>query len=286
MLVNMKEMLAWAAKNGVAIGAFNCATLESARAAVMAAEEMNLPLILQHAEVHEEYIPMEMAAAIMLQLAKNSKIPICVHLDHGCSIESVTKAIRLGFTSVMIDASALPYEKNIALTSSVVKIAHAVDVTVEAELGNMPNNLKGNLKEYCPEDFYTVPEKAAEFLQRTDIDAMAISFGTVHGIYKSAPKLDFSIVDRISKLTGGLPLVMHGGSGLSERDYKMAIQNGVRKINYYTYESLAGGKGIYEAVKNHPEGLQFHDAAMSATEYMRRDILRVMRLFTGAKAIL
>ncbi len=281
MLVNMREMLNWAKERNVAVGALNCATLESARAAVMAAEELNIPLIIQHAEVHSEYIPIEISGPIMLNLAKIAKVPVCVHLDHGSSIESITQAIRMGFTSVMIDASSLPYEENIELTKRVVQMAHAVDVTVEAELGNMPHNLKGELGEYRPEDFYTIPEQAAEFAEKTGVDAMAISFGTVHGVYKTTPKLDFSIIEKVSKATNGLPLVMHGGSGLTDDDYKLAIKNGIRKINYYTYESIAGGKGTYEAVKNKPEGLQFHDVAAVATEYMRQDVLRVMKLFNG-----
>ncbi len=284
MLVNMKEMLNEANKKNIAVGAFNCATLESARAALMAAEELGIPLILQHAEVHEEYIPMEISGPIMLNLAKNASVPVCVHLDHGSSIESVTKAIRMGFTSVMIDASSLEYEENIKLTEQVVKIAHSVDVTVEAELGNMPHNLKGELGEYRPEDFYTIPEQAAKFKEKTNVDAMAISFGTVHGVYKCTPKLDFSIVEKVSKATDSLPLVMHGGSGLSDSDYENAIKNGIRKINYYTYEAMAGGRGVYSAVKEKPEGLQFHEVAACATEYMRQDVLRVMKLFSGIKA--
>ena len=281
MLVNMKEMLAVADAKKIAVGAFNCATLESARAAIEAAEEMRIPFVLQHAEVHEEYIPLELAAPIMLALAKNARIPVCVHLDHGGSIEYVTRALRLGFTSVMIDASSQTLEENTRQTALVTRMAHAVGATVEAELGNMPHNLKGELGEYRPEDFYTVPEDARDFVQSTGVDALAISFGTVHGVYKATPKLNFDIVRRVREATGGLPLVMHGGSGLTADDYRQAIANGIRKINYYTYEALAGGRGVAQLVAQKSEGLLFHDVAAAAAAAMRQDVTRALRLFMG-----
>lgn len=285
MLVNMKEMLREAEARKIAVGGFNCATLESARAAVAAAEEMNMPFILQHAEVHEEYIPLELAGPIMITLAKNAKVPVCVHLDHGSSLEYVTRALRLGFTSVMYDASGKSFEENAAETATVVRMAHAVGATVEAELGNMPHNLKGEmeLSEYKPEDFYTVPEDAKKFVDQTHVDALAISFGTVHGVYKATPKLNFDIVRKVRAAVGELPLVMHGGSGLTQEDYHTAIACGIRKINYYTYEAMAGGRGTYQVVKDKPEGLQFHDVAMKATEFMTADVKRAIRLFMGEK---
>lgn len=284
MLVSMKEMLREADQKGYAVGGFNCATMESARAALAAAEELGLPFILQHAEVHEEYIPLELAASVMLTLAKTARVPVCVHLDHGGSIENVSRALRLGFTSVMIDASAKGLEANTEETRMVVRMAHAVGATVEAELGNMPNNLNDNLGEYRPEDFYTVPEDASAFVKATGVDALAISFGTVHGVYKDTPKLDFDIVRRVREATDGLPLVMHGGSGLTPDDYHQAIQNGIRKINYYTYEALAGGRGTYDIVQRIPQKLRFHDVAMAATEWMKRDVMQAMRLFAGEDA--
>ncbi len=281
MLVNMKEMLEYAKEKNIAIGAFNSATLESARAAIKAAEELNLPFVLQHAPVHEEYIDFDLVADIMLSLAKNAKVPVCVHLDHGSNVDCIIRAIRAGFTSVMIDFSAMPYEENMAETARICKIAHSVGVTVEAELGNMPSNLKGDLSEYKPEDFYTVPEQAAEFAEKTGVDALAISFGTVHGVYKTKPQLNFDIIKKINKLTNGLPLVMHGGSGLTDDDYREAINSGIRKINYYTYEALAGGRSVYEIVKEKPEGLQFHDVATRAMYDMKDNLVHVMKLFAG-----
>lgn len=281
MLVNMKRMLEHASQNRYAVGAFNCATLESAQAAIRAAEELNMPVILQHAQAHEKYISIEMAAAIMLTLAKQASVPVCVHLDHGGSMEYVARALRLGFTSVMYDASSASLARNTEETRMIVRLAHSVDVTVEAELGSLPHNFTGELSDYCPEDFYTVPEEAARFAADTGVDALAVSFGTVHGLYKSSPKLSFDIPRRIHQLTGGLPLVMHGGSGLSADDYRRAIDAGVCKINYYTYEALAGGRGAYQAVAAQPEGLQFHDVAMTATEWMKQNVKQVLRIFAG-----
>lgn len=283
MLVNMKEMLMDAEKKGVAVGAFNCTTLETARAAIAAAEELNVPFILQHAFVHEQYIPLDLAAVIMLKLADSAKVPVCVHLDHGPSLEYASKALRLGFTSVMIDASAKDLEENIRETEAVTRIAHAVGATVEAELGNMPHNLSGemDLSAYRPEDFYTNPADAKTFAERTGVDALAISFGTVHGVYQVMPKLNFDIIRAVREAVNGLPLVMHGGSGLSESDYHTAVACGIRKINYYTYEAMAGGEKIYELAQKIPEGLQFHDVAMESTAAMKENVKKAIRIFRG-----
>ena len=148
-----------------------------------------------------------------------------------------------------------------------------------AELGSMPHNLRGELHEYTPEDFYTKPDEAKRFVEETGVDALAISFGTVHGVYKTTPKLSFTVIDEVRRSTGDLPLVMHGGSGLSEDDYHQAIARGIRKINYYTYGAIAAGKAVYEIVKEKPEGLQFHDVAVRATAAVCADVKRVMRIF-------
>ena len=145
----------------------------------------------------------------------------------------------------------------------------------------MPSNFRGELGDYTPEDFYTKPEEAAEFADKTDVDALAISFGTVHGIYKTTPKLSLDVISGVREATGGLPLVMHGGSGLMDSDYREAIARGIRKVNYYTYGALAGGRGVYDIVKEKPDGLQFHDVAVRATDAIAADIVRVMCVFGG-----
>lgn len=279
MLVNLKDILSEASQKGFAVGAFNCASLESARSAVIASEELGIPFVMQYAPVHAPYIPFDIAATVMLHLAKTAKTPICVHLDHGPSVDYCLKAMAAGFTSVMLDRSGAPYEQNLAESKLVAQVAHQMGVTVEAELGSMPHNFNDEIGEYRPEDFYTNPNEAARFVEETQVDALAISFGTVHGVYKTKPKLSIEVIDKVRDATGGLPLVMHGGSGLSADDYRNAIRAGIRKINYYTYEALAGGKGVYELVQEKPQGLQFHDVVVRATEAMAEDVKRVMKLF-------
>lgn len=279
MLVNMKGVLADAANGGYAVGGFNFASLESGMGAIRASEELGIPFVLEYAPVHGEYCPFEVAAPIMVQLAKSAKTPVVAHLDHGSSIEVCRKALEYGFSSVMFDGSALSYEENIRQTAEVCKMAHDVGATVEAELGSMPNNLKGDLKEYTPEDFYTKPDEAARFVAETGVDALAISFGTVHGVYKTAPKLSLAVIEEVRKSTGNLPLVMHGGSGLTDDDYHQAIAKGIRKINYYTYGAIAAGEAVRKYVEQTDGKIMFHDVAVRATDAVCEDIKRVMKLF-------
>lgn len=280
MLVNMTDMLADAAKGGYAVGAFNFSTLEYGMAAIRASEELGIPFVLQHAPAHEGYVPLEVAGPIMLDLARRAKTPVAVHLDHGTDFALCKRALELGFTSVMIDSSALPFAENVELAAAVVREARRTGASVEAELGSMPNNFNGELGDYRPEDFYTKPDDAADYVAKTGIDALAISFGTVHGVYKAVPKLDFGVIDAVRQATGGLPLVMHGGSGLSAVDYHEAIRRGIRKINYYTYGALAGGRAVCELVREKPDGLQFHDVAVRAAAAICDDIKHVMRCFS------
>jgi len=279
MIVKMREVLAEAAARGAAVGAFNFSTLEYGRAIVQAAEETGYPVILQYAPAHEIFVPMDMAAPIMLDLARRAKVPVAVHLDHGTDFAMCRHALELGFTSVMIDSSTLPFDENAQLAAQVVAEARKFGADVESELGSMPHNFKGELGDYSPEAFYTRPEEAVEYLGRTGVDALAISFGTVHGVYKAAPRLSFDVIARVRQAVGGVPLVMHGGSGLSDTDFRESIRQGIRKINYYTYGALAGGRAVVELVKEKGEGLQFHDVAAVATQAIQADVARVMRLF-------
>lgn len=279
MLVNMRGILTDAANGGYAVGGFNFASLESGMGAVRASEDLGVPFVLEHAPAHEEYCPFDVAAPIMLQLAKAAKTPVVAHLDHGDSVELCLKALRLGFSSVMFDGSALPYEENIRETAFVCRVAHEFGATVEAELGAMPHNLKGELGDYSPEDFYTRPDEARRFVEETGVDALAISFGTVHGVYKAEPKLSFDVIDRVREATGGVPLVMHGGSGLSADDYRQAISRGIRKINYYTYGAIASGEAVRRYVAAREGNVMFHDIAVCATQAVCDDVKRVMEMF-------
>ncbi len=280
MLVNLKEILEIAEREKNAVGMFNATGFDSLQAIVSAAEELDRPVILAHAEVHNKYNDIDMVGPAMIAVAKKSKVPVCVHLDHGVSEDMVYRALRLGFTSVMIDASALPYEKNLELTAGITKIAHAMGVSVEAELGRLVTGEAGSGESVAgkAEDFYTDPEEAAAFCKKTNIDALAVAFGTAHGFYTAQPKLDFSVVKSCAEATG-LPLVMHGGSGVSEEGFKKAIKNGIRKINYYSYMSKAGYLAAKAEIAKSESGY-LHDVEYAAMRAMKEDVKTAIKIFS------
>lgn len=291
MLVSLKELMKAASEGGYAVGAFNVSNLESLMAIMEAAEETGHGVILNYAEVHAPFLSMEQAAVIMLDAARNASVPVCVHLDHGSSMEACIRAIRLGFTSVMLDASAEDYETNVRATDQIVRLAHSVGVTVEAELGHIFSSNMGlaespeeaeTLDSYeSADDVYTDPATAKDFVERTEVDVLAIAFGTTHGIYTKKPVLD---LDRITKIRQAIdiPFVMHGGSGLSKEEFQTAIQNGIRKINYYTYMTLAGGKAVKEAMdqKGADENVFFQDIPMIAVRAMKENVKQAIRVFS------
>lgn len=291
MLVSLKELMKAASEGGYAVGAFNVSNLESLMAIMEAAEETGHGVILNYAEVHAPFLSMEQAAVIMLDAARNASVPVCVHLDHGSSMEACIRAIRLGFTSVMLDASAEDYETNVRATAQIVRLAHSVGVTVEAELGHIFSSNMGlaespeeaeTLDSYeSADDVYTDPATAKDFVEHTEVDVLAIAFGTTHGIYTKKPVLD---LDRITKIRQAIdiPFVMHGGSGLSKEEFQTAIQNGIRKINYYTYMTLAGGKAVKEAMdqKGADENVFFHDIPMIAVRAMKENVKQAIRVFS------
>ncbi|MGD1822201.1 MAG: class II fructose-bisphosphate aldolase [Pleomorphochaeta sp.] len=290
MLVNLNDVLKYANEKEIAIGAFNVPNFESAQAIIEAAEAKNTPVILNYAGVHESLMRVEDAVMIMLHFAKKSSVPVCVHLDHGSSFEACIEAIRLGFTSVMIDASAKSFEENIKETQAVVRAAHSVGVSVEAELGHILASDIGigecgeteTVDSFdSVEDIYTSPTLAKEFVEKTGVDCLAIAFGTAHGLYKENPVLD---LDRISQIKAeiDIPFVMHGGSGLSKEEFQGAIKNGVRKINYYTYMTLAGGKAVYNKLKNYSEddNIFFHEIPVIATQAMKEDVEKAIGVFS------
>jgi len=283
MLVNLKEILEIAKQQKTAIGMFNATGFDSLQAVVAAAEELNQPVIIAHAEVHNVYNDISMVGPAMVAVAKNAKVPVCVHLDHGTSLDMIYKALRLGFTSVMIDASALPYEENEALTKSVTEISHAMGVSVEAELGRLVTGEAGSKEEnnadMKAEDFYTRPDEAKIFCKKTGVDALAIAFGTAHGFYTAQPKLDFDVVKNVAASTG-LPLVMHGGSGVSDEGFKKAIENGIRKINYYSYMSKAGYTAA-KAVIAEGKTSYLHDVEYAAMQAMKEDVKKAIKVFAG-----
>lgn len=287
MLVSLKELMEDAQKQGYAVGAFNVSSLETLNAIVGAAEETGKPVILNYVEIHEPYLSMEQAALLMLDAAKKASVPICVHLDHGSSMEMCMKAIRLGFTSVMLDASGEDYETNVKETAEIVRLAHSVGVTVEAELGHIFASKYGvaettaTMKDESAEDAYTDPEMAKDFVERTGVDVLAIAFGTTHGVYTTTPVLDLERIAQIKKAID-IPFVMHGGSGLSKEEFQTAVRNGIRKINFYTYMVLAGGKAVKEAMQEKEEGelTFFHDIPRIATDAMKEEVKKAILTFS------
>lgn len=269
-LVPMKALLENAEKKNIAAGAFSVGNMEMVMGAVAAAEELNTPIILQIAEVRLKNSPLELMGPMMLSAAKNAKVDIAVHLDHGLKISTVEKALKMGFTSVMFDGSLLPLEENIAAVKQVRQMADGYGATVEAELGVVGGN-EGGGKGH--EILCTRPDDAKLFCDETGIDALAVAIGNAHGNYPVLPQLRFDVLDDINKMTD-IPLVLHGGTGITDEMFQQSIMLGIRKINIATasFQSLARraqeyckscekadyfalstaeAEGVYENVKRH-----------------------------------
>ena len=283
MLVDLKELCAAAEKRGISVGGFNAVDIHSLRAVISAAEEMDAPVAIMFAQLHEKFTHIEDVAQLMLRYAQEASVPVCVQLDHGEDIGYVKKALDLGFTAVMIDGSALPYEENAALTAKVVELARSYGASVEGELGSLGKREYGDGASVGDNTkTYTDPQLAAQFVRDTGIDALACSFGTTHGFYVEKPKLNLDIVRQIRELVGNIPIVMHGGSGVSEADLHRSIDAGVRKINYFTYMDRAGAAAIRDALAAWTEGEPLLTKLMvSAEEAMRADVMRAIKVFLG-----
>lgn len=285
MLTTLKDILGIAEERKIAVGAFNVSTLEALQAIIGAAEGLDLPVITAFAQGHEPMMPISLIGPIMLDCARKAKVPVCVHLDHGESLEYLQKALDIGFTGVMYDGSRLPFEENLKNTQKAVAMARKAGASVEAELGSMGRRESGLGTDGAGEGdetkVYTDPEQAARFVREAGIDALACSFGTTHGIYLKEPRLDFDVVRNVRRLAGGIPVVMHGGSGVSATDFRSAIEAGVRKINYFTYMDKAGGTAAAEyfsALKaGEPAFLSF--ISVAARDAMQADVAAAMKTF-------
>ena len=248
MLVNMKEMLAKAQKEQYGIGFFNAVNVEMARAIIETAEELRAPVIVGTAEVLLSAMSLERVAEYLIPMAQKAGVPVAVHYDHGLTFEKCMEALKLGFSSVMYDCSTASYEENLDRVAEMVRVCHGMGVTVEGELGHVGDN-EGAGKLENPSDYFTDPAVAADFVQKTGVDALAVAVGNAHGDYKFPPKLDFSRITAIREATG-IPLVLHGGSGLSDDDFREAVRRGVCKINIFTDLDKAGKAGIEKGLKN------------------------------------
>lgn len=216
--------------------------VEMARAIIETAEEMNAPVMVGTAEVLLPAMELERVAEYLIPMAKKAKVPVCVYYDHGLTFEKCMEALKLGFTSVMYDCSTETYEENAEKVAQMVKICHAMGVTVEGELGHVGDNA-GAGKLENPSDYFTDPDTAVDFVKKTCVDSLAVAVGNAHGDYAFPPKLDFDRISTISEKTG-LPLVLHGGSGLSDDDFKEAVERGICKVNIFTDIDKAGKAGI------------------------------------------
>ncbi len=247
MLVNLKDILGPAREGKYAVGHFNTLTLEMARAVIMAAEEQDMPVILAFDEQLADVCPMEEFVSFALPMARKAKVPVAVHYDHGCSFDGCIEALKAGFTSVDYDCSAENFEENVKKVAELTHTAHVFGASVEAELGHVPDasELTGELDE----DGFTLPHEAREYVERTHIDALSIAVGTARGSYAVQPKVDFDRIRAISE-AAGIPLTLHGGSGLSENAFRKAIESGVSKINILTDLNIAGAQGVIQAISS------------------------------------
>lgn len=276
MLVPFSKMLQDAYNGHYAVGAFNCLSIEHVMGAIQAAEELRSPIILQLAEVQFPYAPIEMMAPVYLEAAAKATVPVVVHLDHGQSLETCVKAIQLGFNSVMFDGANLPFEENVRQTAEIVRIARAAGVDVEAELGKVGDTGYGGegTGDATP-DVFTDVEESAEFIARTGVDALAIAIGNLHGRYVATPQLN---IDRLKEIAdrNNLPLVLHGGSGTSEEDFKSCIHNGISKINVATALQMAVTDAVRKYVNDCPSAnyIDMKDVIVKATcESVKQHIL-------------
>lgn len=246
MLVNMRDLLEDAEKGNYAVGSFSVANMEMVLGVLKAAEELNAPVILQIAEVRLKQSPLEIIGPLMVAAAENASTPVAVHFDHGKTIEKITEALDIGFTSVMFDGSHLPLEENIEMTKKVILTAEEYDAAVEAEIGCVGGSEDGS------EDIAincTKPDDAVRFEKETGVDALAIAIGNAHGNYKSTPKLRFDILKQVDDMTD-TPLVLHGGTGISPEDFVKCSKTGIKKINIATATFDSVESNVREAYKN------------------------------------
>lgn len=271
-LVKMKDLLRRAEEKNIGCGAFSVGNMEMVRGAIRAAEELDTPIILQIAEVRLKNSPLHLMGPMMVQAAKEAKVDVAVHLDHGLTFETVDKALEIGFTSVMLDASTLPFEENIARVKAVVEKARKYGATVEAELGLVGGSEDGS----CDHGIRcTDPDDAVVYARETGIDALAVAIGNAHGNYPVAPTLAFDVLEKIHEKVD-IPLVLHGGSGITDKDFQKAISLGIRKVNIATasFNSLTAHVEKYMESTDKHNFFDLNEAMVQGTyENVKKHIL-------------
>ena len=279
MLVTLNDVLIPAKKGKYAVGLFNAVNLELARGIIAAAEETGSPVIMGTAEVLFPYGPLDEVSYYLIPMAKKAKVPVVIHLDHGLRNETCLKALKLGFSSIMYDCSTDPYDVNVEKVKEMADIAHSYGATIEAELGHVGDNegsAEGSSHMDDPSRFYTDPKQAKDFVDKTGVDALAIAVGTAHGAYKLPPKLDFGRIETIAK-TIDIPLVLHGGSGLTDSDFKKAIEKGISKVNIFTDINIAAVEAEFSAFDNMNKGVI--DLIPAAVNAVKSAVIRKLELF-------
>lgn len=280
MLVSGKELFQAAKKGGYAVGAFNLNNMEILQAIIEAAEEENSPVFLQASQGGIKYAGIEYIAGMAKIAAEKAKVPVALNLDHGTSFTQVVQCVRHGFSAVMIDGSQHAFEENIAITKKVVEVAHPCGVSVEAELGKI-GGVEDDIVVAAEDAAFTDPKQAAEFVERTNVDALAIAIGTAHGVYKGEPKLDFKRLAEIAAATD-VPLVLHGASGVGDEAIRKAVPFGICKINIDTELRQAFAHAIQAALAKNPNEIDPRKMLGPAKDGMKQVVKAKMRLFGSA----
>lgn len=272
MLVTLNEVLKDAQKNKYGVGLFNTTDTDMLEAVISAAEELNYPVIIGTAEILLPFGELDLIGPSIVAAAKRAKVPVVVHYDHGLTFDRCIQALKLGFSSIMFDGSAGDYEQNKKDTAEIVRIAHSFGASVEGEIGHvgLAESDDGTVS-----DSYTKVEEALDYVNATGVDALAIAIGTAHGAYKSKPKLDLNRLAEIHKALP-TPLVLHGGSGLTDDDFRNAIANGISKVNIFTDLCLAGNRGMESGLR---DGLSYLEIRNRKVEEIKKDVIKKMLVF-------
>lgn len=275
MLVNLNGVLKKAQEEHYAVGLFNTIDTDMLEAAISAAEELRSPIIIGTAEVLLPYGELKLIAPSILAAARAASVPVVVHYDHGLTYGRCVEALQLGFSSIMFDGSAGDREQNVESTREIVKLAHAMGATVEGEIGHVG---QADTEDNAVSDQYTTPEEAAAFVEATGVDALAVAIGTAHGAYKTRPCLDLQRLHKIRERID-TPLVLHGGSGLSDGDFANTIREGIAKVNIFTDLCTAGKQAMEEAISQGKDYLAIRQARVEA---IREAVKTKIRLFGSA----
>ena len=275
MIVNLNDVLKKAQEGHYAVGLFNTTDTDMAEAVIAAAEEMNSPVVIGTAEILLPFGELKLIAPSLRALAERAKVPVVLHYDHGLTFDRCIEALKLGFSSIMFDGSLGDSDKNIEETREIVKIAHSFGASVEGEIGHVGNAIDGDGVE---DDMYTTPEEAVNFVNDTGVDALAVAIGTAHGVYKTKPKLD---LERLKEIRSACdtPLVLHGGSGLSDDDFRNSIRDGIAKVNIFTDLCVAGVKAMEEGLKENKGYLEIRNMKV---EEIKKCVINKIKLFGSA----